>query len=774
MRFWMIVSFAATVVPIMVLLAWIRPAIRVRWQNSGLVVKISLVALWALGSAVIIIFPHEDLFSGLDTMTYGNMSRAFMNGRGFHEDDTVLACVPESLRENFLFRRGPLGRPTRDRSFRLSGWQSVKTQPYFMPLLPLAAAGGHPVLSEEQFVPLMGSLWLALVLAAGFYAGGGWGIMVASALLLGTAWPAWFLRGFFPEAVGGMLASSVLLAAALRPMRNWMWVVAGFVLGFSITYHPTLVVLSIPIALSLISEDGHWRNALRMGAGFVLGLGPFWAINKYVCQPYGIILDWEQICRIVAASPEHRAFAWLLGILVLASMGALSAGLSKSIRNKTLNVPKYISMAIWFLACAVPLSLILCQGLLPPDLSHDIRAGAMSVWTGIGWIYGLILVAGALLILFGNRPARERIWLVALCWGALFFIYLKGHEIPVGLWSQRRFLPVVLMGIACMTSPLSAAIEGSCRLRFLRISAAVLIIVAGLVNWVRWPAAYAVANEAGSAEWTKNIAERIGTNRWVIFDYYPHSVPYASGLNQKVLGLGERSVDHWPETAEWIASLAQSQEVWVATSWLPCALEDNVQLRHVFSATGCFPSVKSKDFFPAAKKARLVQNHFLSVSPLGETSEPFQDKYMDNSPIGLREPWGRPKDSGSGKMARWMRQGSGIIGPVPAPGGRARFRMECTFQEITPDWSSQTVQIQPPWGGEPANTVVTSGWQTIEVEMSPTAGDEKLKLTGIYSLSVDKPYDPSQYGLRGYPPDLGVQVRRITIWVEPAPCFVPD
>ena len=36
-------------------------------------------------------------------------------------------------------QRRALGRPTRDRVFKLSGWQSVDTQPFFMPTLPLAA-----------------------------------------------------------------------------------------------------------------------------------------------------------------------------------------------------------------------------------------------------------------------------------------------------------------------------------------------------------------------------------------------------------------------------------------------------------------------------------------------------------------------------------------------------------------------------------------------------------------------------------------------------------
>jgi hypothetical protein len=96
-------------------------------------------------------------------------------------DSTIrMSCwkkVPVPLRENFLLHRGPVGRPTRDRVFQLSDWQvDGHAVPFFLPTLSLAASGLEPVLAPERFVPLVGALWLALVLAAGFCAGGGWGL----------------------------------------------------------------------------------------------------------------------------------------------------------------------------------------------------------------------------------------------------------------------------------------------------------------------------------------------------------------------------------------------------------------------------------------------------------------------------------------------------------------------------------------------------------------------------------------------------------------------
>ena len=65
----------------------------------------------------------------------------FLDGRGFHDSDAVLEEVPVPLRENFLLHRGPVGRPTRDRVFQLSGWQATEAQPFFLPTISLAAAG---------------------------------------------------------------------------------------------------------------------------------------------------------------------------------------------------------------------------------------------------------------------------------------------------------------------------------------------------------------------------------------------------------------------------------------------------------------------------------------------------------------------------------------------------------------------------------------------------------------------------------------------------------
>ena len=121
MKAWMYIATFATLLPLAALLAWIWPALADRWRRSGRGARFALVALALAGAAFLVARPHDDRFSGLDNMTYGNLARAFLDGRGFHDPDAVLEEVPATLRENFLLHRGPVGRPTRDRVFQLAG-----------------------------------------------------------------------------------------------------------------------------------------------------------------------------------------------------------------------------------------------------------------------------------------------------------------------------------------------------------------------------------------------------------------------------------------------------------------------------------------------------------------------------------------------------------------------------------------------------------------------------------------------------------------------------
>ncbi len=755
----------ATVLPMIALLAWLLPALAVAWRRSCLASRAGLVLLWLAGSFLLLMFPHEDGFTGLDNTTYRIMSHAFLEGRGFHDSDEVLAQVPAKMREDFMFHRGPVGRPTRDRVFQLSGWQGTDSEPFFLPMLPLAAAGLDPVMDPERFVPLMGALMLALILAVGFCSAGGWGLIAVMALLLGTAWPAWYLRGFYAEAVGAVLVGAVVVVSSVRLPSRRISIVAGLALGLAISYHPTLSMLSVPVLLALTLESGERANALRMLGGFVAGLVPFLAVNHFVCRPYGDLSSWKHISQIAAVAPEHRAMAIVAVMLLVIGVFALCLWFLRRKRLRIACVGPRMWLTGWILLCVLPCILLVAPG----GVGSTISEGAMAMWSGIRWPFGLLVLFGIWSVLQGNRPIRERFLIVVLLWAVAFFMFLKGVEKPVGLWSQRRFVPVILLGIALLAAPLSKRLLASVtRLRWRGWSLAIVMGVAGLWNLANWPVAYCTVNERGATEWTHAVSERLGTNRWIIFDYYPHSVPYAADLKQKVLGLGEPSRAHWPEVADWINALVESNEVWVATSWEPCMLEDGFQLEEVFAKTGSFPVVKTKAYFPAEPGARVVENHFMAVLPLSRGEAGAQFKVMDGGPVGLRGPWGRKSrhivgPTGLKLPATWSREGSGIVGPVPLPGQMVKITIDAAASRADGE-AGQVLKIMTPWGGEDALLAISNTFTRVSSVSSRPAGQvDGGEKTGIYLIYSANPYDPAKAGITGFAKDLGAVIHSIRI-----------
>lgn len=753
-RLWMIGLWLLTMLPLAALLLHIRPVLTNRWRAERWSARILLLALWLGGSAFLLSRPHENLFTGLDDAAYRHMAAAFSDGRGLRETDTVLKQAPESLRKYFLYRPG--GRPTRDRAFQLSSPTAPDTRPFFVPTLPLAASAANRLYSPERFVPLISAIAWLLILTSAFCAGGGRGLLVAPALALATAWPPWFLRGFYAEGTGAILIVCVIAAGAVRPLRGCLAGMAALLSGLAVGYHPTLAVLAIPALLILALEHRDIKALPGIAIGFLLGVFPFWAITRWICQPYGDWTRWRSIKAIALAAPEHRAV--MLALLVALALGliGLCFGLSRKIRAMVEKLDRALTPWGWAIAIGVPWLLL---AFYPGRTGSLLRNAATATWSGIGWPALLLFLVASVSILLRGRPIRERVWLFVLSWSSLIFFLIKGVEVPVGLWSHRRFLPLILAGIALFAAPLSALCAGTARHRRApTILGALGLAIAGLWNLAHWPAAYATINERGATAWTERIAEQIGTNRLVVFDYYPHSVPYAANLKHRVLGLGEAARDDWPDVARWLANEAQTQEVWIATSWTPTKLEKDMRLEPLFGTTGVFPIVKSKKFFPAERANRTIINIFARAVPLHPGERAEQDKLLDGGPLGLRGDWGRTRNDRT-----WTREGSGIIGPIPDKGASVEFIAECLWDSPTPEWPEQILLITPPWGGEPIRLAINEELDTRTIGITRPGDDEKRNATGVYTFHVEHPYDPAKYGIRGYDSDLGVVMRRIVI-----------
>ena len=757
---WLMHLFAAaTLLPLLVLLARQGPAVVTAWRVASRVARSSLIILWLILAGSLLLRPHEDVFTGLDNMAYRLMPKVLLGGRGFHSQDVVLRDVPESLREIFLYRPGPLGRPTRDMVFQLSGWNSTGTAPFFMPTLPLAAAGVEPWLKSDQFVPLVGAIWAALLLAAGFGAGGGWGLLAAGTLWVTTAWPAWFLRGFYGEGVGAVLISSVMLSLGRQPRNFGLLLMLGFMLGLALCFHPTLAVLAAPVLLILLIEEHAWKKVAGALAGALAGAFPFWAMTRWVCQPNGDWTHWHNLQRLLRVA-EIQAMAWALGLMVVLALILVLLSRVPRVAEWAQHWDSRLTPWGWLVIAALP---VIAVWAAPGHIGDVLRLGAQATWSGMRWSGTLIILLCTIFLIRPSRPWRERVWFVLLCWVALMFLFIKGEETPVGLWSQRRFLPVVLVGLGLCLVPLAEglktmAMRGLWRAKVL----AAILVVAGLWNLVQWPAPYYVVNEQGATAWTEDIAQTIGTNRWVIFDYFPHSVPYASNLKHRILGIGERTVSRWDEVAEWMASLAQTSEVWLASSWSLCSLEEGVRIEPLNVRTAAFPIVRAKAFFPAEVGTRELQHDFGRVMPLQPNDIPVQVKALDGSPVGLRGPWHALRNGGA-----WSRQGSGVIGPIPPAGGAVVFEVAGEWPAPTVDWPEQVLLVLPPWGGEPLRLTVTTGaLQTVRGVLTRPATDAERPLTGVYTCHTERPYNPQEYGLCGYPPDLGLVLRQAIIRIE--------
>lgn len=756
MRGWMLGFWLATVLPLCALAFHLWPAFRGRWKTTRPTVRFGLIAVWLIGACFLLLRVHDDAFSGLDNMTYRNLARAFVEGRGFHDNDTVLANVPEALREDFLYHRGPVGRPTRDRIFSLSDWRGTDTKPFFIPTLSLAAGGQAPVISPDRFVPLIGAFWLAFLLISAFCAGGGWSILSVSALVLTTAWPAWFLRGYYTEGVGAVLIAAVVATAALRPLRGAMAGVAGFLLGLAVSYHPTLITLAVPVGLALMLERREGKTFIATAFGMIVGVFPFWAITRWVCQPYGDWTRWSHVADALTKAPEHRAMALVLAALAALATLGLWLGFLPPFRRFVRRADARLAPMGWLLLCALPFIPILAM----PNLGRGaLHTGAVATWSGIGWPSATLLLFAALPLLSKKRPLRERFLLAAVLGVMPLFLFIKGVEVPVGLWSQRRFLPILLVGIAVVAPSFAGALSTFTQHHRLRAALVVVaLLFTGLWNVVQWPAAYFTVNEGGSAAWTSAIERQIGKDRLVVFDYYPHSVPYTTDLNRHVLGLGEPSRNHWPEVAEWLATKVATQEVWVVSSWSPTALEDGLRLDPIFDATGTFTVVRTASFFPAQPATRTMVNFFARAVPLKPGDAASQHKALDGSPIGLRGPWGKTRND-----ATWSREGSGIIGPIPAKGASVEATIDAQWDSPSADWPEQTLLVTPPWGGEPLRLTASKERRALTGQLHRPAHDLDRPATGVYTFNVTRPYDPQGFGIRGYDADLGVVIQRIRL-----------
>ncbi len=723
-----------------------RPSARAGLALS-LLLPLLLVSLFLFTGA------HDDLYTGLDNMAYRTMAESILAGRPLVGEDPTAALVPRKLASAFHYRPEGKLRPTRDLVFQIDSDDDKSTIPFFEPFLPLAAAGsGMP----RHFIPLVGLLWFTLLLFACYGRHGEYGILAACALAIATPWPSWFLRGYYAEGVGAVLAAAVFLSANTRPFRSSAaFLLGGFALGLSGCCHPTALLVAAPVALSLLPSARRPAHAAPLVIGGFVGLFPVWAFTRWVCQPYG---DWtrlDKLRQILFSAREHLALGIALLALLAFALAALALAASPRGRRLCARLDRALSPWGWMALTALPLLLAL---LIPSPFRTPLRLGASSYWNGIRVPCAILWAACAILCYLRSRIPRPapRILLALLAWSLLPFLLVTGVEKPVGIWSLRRLLPTTLLLTALFAPPFGGFLR---RFATSHVHCARALAFAALflacASLIRWPAAYFADNERGALRFRDTVEESLRPADLVVFDYFPHSVPFSSFTTRtRVLGLGKHASRHWPKIVRWLATLAPTSTVFIVTSWSPTPLEDGLALKPSFSAGATFPTVKSKLFFPAELAAKTVTNHFALALPLTNGAPaPAQHKILDGGPIGLRGHW-----APSPRGGMWTRQGSGVVGPVSP---HVTIRLDAAWFPPSGQSTPQRMLVTPPGTRKTVSFEVPPGRHVLTLRLDL---DNTSKPTGVYRFSSPTPFDPTGGKPGGeYPPDLGVVLHSIDI-----------
>lgn len=737
------------------------------------------VILCAVASALLILRPHEDTFTGLDNSCYRLMALAIEAGKPLHYVDNDLLCMPRGIRNDVMLLPTMEERNTRDRSYMVKSLESCEAEPFFYPLLPMCAVGFNAVMPGgvmDYLVPCVGLLFFVLCLCVGAASGGIRGLLLAAALLAGSPLPVWLLRGYYVESVGGILMALSVMSWLLKPLGGRVPLSAFLASGLAVSFHPALVVLAVPsLILFVLTSTERLVRQLACTGLFIVGIAPMILMALYACTPYGS-LSLSTIVSNYRDSSSHRITtviaAFMTGLFIA---GFLSRGLWSRLLEKASGSTR---RKILWLIMGLSLAPVLYASTLWSQAGLVVR-GLLEMCGGIRLGLGFVIAVLLLRISLSRTDTREKLLLAVFLASLPVFVYLKGAE-QMGLWSQRRLIAPYLMAVACLLPASSTWLESvveerkSVLTKWLAGTVVVIFLLsAALANPLRWPAPYGVRYERGAWEWVETIRSVIG-DRLVFFDHYPDSVPFAVKPGTHALGLCGKMQESAGPVLEWLASQARDRETLCATAFADPGLEDGVILSSIASFKTNFPTITSDGALPAEKRKEAVSINLLRLVPIDDNVPlPGLFKKFDGGPLAKRGPWGgyiSVDVAGSNGMdivsSQWSRQGSGIIGPVPAPGGRVRFSMDATFARKDENRNRQIMTITPPWGTPAAvSLVVTDGFSVVSVEIARPAESLPRARTGIYRLSAATPYNPAEDGIDGYDSDLGVLIRSIRIEV---------
>jgi len=723
--------------------------------------------LVAVSFSVLVLFrPHEHTFTGLDVSGYRLMAGALADGRPLLGVDKALSELPRPVRSLVLFRPEH-HKPTRDISFRISSMETCRTRPFFYPTLPLAMVGFDlvvPGMARDYTVPAAGALFFCALLALCFAAAGGWGLLAGMAVLLGSLYPVWFFRGTYPESVGAILvATSMVSWIAGEEVERGPGYLECFCLGLSVTFHPLLAVLAVPAlgAVVVSARDLRpWKTFLAVLA-FLAGTVPLFLLTRYVTSPYGqlrigsLAVWWER-------SPVMGAVMIATGAACGALLLILGFRRPMVRRIAAFREERPLLFAVLFaLLLAAPTAVaswLPVHGLL-------IRRGLTDLWGGTQAGFTALLLMAAAYALLSDRDDRLKILALVAATALPPLLYLKGVEDP-GLWSQRRLMPFGVLATAFAALSLTKMLGRLSRRSAAYASiATALIIFAGLSNAVRWPTPYLARQDRGADAWVERMEERFGEST-VFFDYHRYSVPFAVGVGNRVFGFGSYAFEGMPRLMEWLAGAAGKEEILLVSAYREGWVEEGVTLVEVDGEPVTLKRARGKRGFPAVRAEKKLDLRTFRLLPEEGDPPAVMEKVFDGGRFGLRPPWGRrdiplrTKD-GRNKPAFWSREGSGIVGPLPPPGGVVAVELHAGASRKD-NRGDQGVLIRPPWQGDSLRLSVGNSYSVSSgLLRRPADADAPGGGTGVYRIYAEEPYNPRKSGIRGFSRDLGVLLHKV-------------
>ena len=721
--------------------------------------------------ALFLFRPHEETFQGLDGSAYRLMAEAMMNGRPFQGVDSVLLEIPEDLRAYVLLNPQEQGRLTRDRSFEIASLKTGNTKPFFYPLLPLCMNGLDNLLpgnARDLFVPLLGFVFAFAILLSGIRIGGVIpGTLVSLMLLTGSPLIVWLLRGAYLETISGILISMALIpwiVSTTKPLK--LSCIQFFAMGLAVSFHPVMIVLALPLSGIMIIEGADSFKRLFLFTGsFLVGLMPIFLLTLFIATPYGEMSLGNLKHTLIYSSSIRPTIAAvvLLGMMIVVLQVGKKWLLPRiSLAGWRNNVLSGILLVLWVLP------VLLAVKYWEQGQGRVVLAGFCEMLDGLQPPFGSVILLLCMIVLFSRNTLREKMCLTFLFMSLPLFLYLKGAE-HMGLWSQRRLIASFVIVITCCMPTAVTLVSRALQPGLMRIGRYVgvllLVMFVGAYNAVRWPAPYLICYEKGAGAWVKHVTEIIG-NRLAFFDYHPFSVPFAVQPGSRVLGLSEFGKDKLPGMIKWLEEKAANEEVLLVSAYSNPGLEDNIVLKDIARETGRFEIAHSKTVLPAERRWRNVDLSIMRVIPVSSADHVVLCKTFDDGPLALRGSWGKGRPiKVDGKMlpARWSREGSGVIGPVPLPGQSVRVSIEGAADRDD-GIEGQILRIRPPWDGKTLSLAVSNDFTRVSGVLSK-GGDQKDggKRTGIYSICAEKPYDPGKVGIKGYENDLGARIHMIRI-----------